>query len=349
MRVLVTGHNGYIGSVLVPLLLEAGHEVTGVDSNLYDGDCAFGAVQPALVPSFDMDVRDAGPELLANIDAVVHLAAVCNDPIGNLHPECTYEINHRATVRLARLAKAAGVPRFLQSSSCSIYGSAGDELLTEEAEFQPVTAYGESKVLVERDVAALADDGFSPVFLRNATAYGVSPRLRMDLVLNNLVGWAFTTGQVLVQSDGTPWRPIVHIEDISRAFIALLEAPTEDVHNQAFNVGGTDENYQVSQLAAMVEETVPGARVEYAEGGGPDPRCYKVDFSKLQRTLPEFQLQWNAQKGMEELYEAFQREGVSSEELFGPRYMRIKRVQGLMDLGSLGPDLRWKPAERLAS
>jgi nucleoside-diphosphate-sugar epimerase len=348
MRVLVTGHNGYIGSVLVPVFHEAGHEVVGLDTNLYGDECLFGRAAVADVPSFDGDVRDATPEIFQGIDAVVHLAAVCNDPLGNLNPDCTYEINHRATVRLAQMAKEAGVPLFLQSSSCSIYGKAGDELLTEEADFNPVTPYGESKVLVERDLSKLADDDFSPVFLRNATAYGLSPRLRMDLVLNNLVGAAYATGKVLVQSDGTPWRPIVHIKDISRAFLALMEAPREAVHNQAFNVGGTEENYQVSQLADMAEQVVPGARVEYAEGGGPDPRCYRVDFSKLTNALPNFQLEWNARRGMEELYEAFQREGVTGEDLFGPRYMRIKRVQGLMDTGSLDSSLRWT-ATRLAS
>ncbi|MEX2599250.1 MAG: SDR family oxidoreductase [Dehalococcoidia bacterium] len=341
MRVLVTGHDGYIGSVLVPLFLEAGHEVAGMDSVLYGQECAFGEQSRHDVQSFIVDVRDAEPEMLEGFDAVVHLAAVCNDPLGNLNPDSTYAINHRATVRLAEMAKAAGVPRFLQSSSCSIYGAAGDELLTEEADFHPVTPYGESKVLVERDVSGLADDDFSPIFLRNATAYGASPRLRMDLVLNNLVGAAYATGQVLVQSDGTPWRPIVHIEDIARAFLALMEAPRTVVHNQAFNVGGTEENYRVSDLAEIVEQVVPGSRVEYAEGGGPDPRCYRVDFSKLYEALPDFRLKWNARLGAEQMYDAFQTAGLAAEDLFGPRYMRIKRVQQLMDGGTLESTLRW--------
>src|SRR6266853_2794176 len=247
MKVLVTGHLGYIGSVMVPMLQAAGVHVTGLDNALF-ADCLFGDA-PAAVPELRKDVRDVEAADLEGFDAVIHLAGLSNDPLGNLNPDLTYDINHHASVRLARLAKEVGVRRFLFSSSCSTYGAAGDKILDETADFNPVTPYGRSKVLVEQEVAQLASPEFSPVFLRNATAYGVSPRLRFDLVLNNLMAWALTTGRAFIKSDGTPWRPIVHIEDISRAFLAALEAPRELIHNQAFNVGRSEENYQIRDLA----------------------------------------------------------------------------------------------------
>ena len=273
---------------------------------------------------------------------MVHLAGLSNDPLGDLNPALTYDINHLASVKLAKLAKEAGVKRFLFSSSCSTYGAAGsEELLNEDAEFRPVTAYGRSKVLVEQDVVKLADQNFSPTFLRNATAYGVSPRLRFDLVLNNLVAWAFTTGRIYIKSDGTPWRPIVHIADISRAFIAALNAPTDLVHCQAFNVGRTDENYQIRDLAEIVNEIVPGCQVEYAKDGSPDTRCYRVDFSKITRVLPEFKPQWTASQGAKELYDAVRRVGLQLEDFEGPRYKRISHIQQLLSSGRLDANLRW--------
>jgi nucleoside-diphosphate-sugar epimerase len=339
MKVLVTGHNGYIGSVLVPFFRAAGHEVMGLDSYLYEA-CTFGDEIPD-VPAIRCDLRDVLPSHLRGFDAIVHLAALCNDPLGNLNKHTTYEVNHEASVHLAELAKEAGVPRFLFASSCSLYGTAGDDFLTEEASFSPITAYGESKVLVERDVAKLADDRFTPVYLRNATAYGFSPRLRVDVVVNNLVAYAHTTGEINIQSDGTPWRPLVHVEDISRAFLSILEAPRANVHNQAFNVGQTSENYRVSQLADVVMEVVPGCRVTYAEGGGPDPRCYRVNCDKLPSLVPAFQPKWTVRRGIEELYTTYGRYGLRKEDFFGSRYPRIKYIQRLQSEGRLDADLRW--------
>jgi nucleoside-diphosphate-sugar epimerase len=343
MRILVTGHRGYIGTVMVPMLIAAGHDVVGLDSDLF-GACTFG---DGLFPirSLDTDVRDIAAGELAGFDAVIHLAGLANDPLGDLNPAITFDINHAASVRLARLAKEAGVPRFLFSSSCSNYGAAGEGLVTEEGALRPLTPYATSKVRVEQDVARLADDDFSPTFLRNATAYGVSPRLRFDLVLNNLVAWAFTTGRVHIKSDGSPWRPIVHIEDIGRAFIAVLAAPRERMHNQAFNVGITEENYQIRQLAEIVAQVVPGARVEYAPGSGPDGRSYRVDFGKIAAALPDFKPTWTARRGAEELHAAYQTVGLRLEEFEGARYKRIDHVRALLADGRLDASLRWTSAD----
>jgi nucleoside-diphosphate-sugar epimerase len=343
MNVLVTGHKGYIGTVLVPLLLQHGHQVTGLDSDLYRR-CTFGAEMKP-IPEIIKDIRDVEVSELAGFDAILHLAALSNDPLGNINPQLTYEINHVASVRLAKLARQAGVSRFIFSSSCSTYGSAGDDLLTEEAAFNPITPYGHSKVLVEQDVAKLADDHFSPIFLRNATAYGVSPRLRFDIVLNNLVAWAYTTGLVFLKSDGTPWRPIVHIADISLAFLTVLEAPPEKIHNQAFNVGRNSENYRVSELAEIVRDTVPGCRIEYAADAGPDKRNYRVDFSKFAKSFPEYKPNWDAHKGALELYAAYQKVGLKLDEFEGPRFKRVDHIKQLLNEGCLDINLRWiKPA-----
>lgn len=339
MRIAVTGHNGYIGSVMVPFLQDAGHEVVGLDTYLYE-DCTFGNDVPD-VPSMRMDLRDIDPSMLAGFDAVVHLAALCNDPLGNQNPATTYDINHHSSVTLARAAKSAGVSRYVFASSCSLYGLAGDEMLTEEANFNPITPYGESKILAERDIRPLADASFSPVYMRNATAYGVSPRLRCDIVVNNLVGFAYTQGDVLIQSDGTPWRPLVHIEDISRAFLAALEAPRDAIHNQAFNVGRNEDNVRVSEIAEMVKAVVPNCRIRYAEGGGPDPRSYRVDCSKILRALPAFTPRWSVAKGVEELYAAYKTAGLTAEQFQGNKYLRLKQIKKLQDEGRLDGALRW--------
>ncbi len=345
MRILVTGHNGYVGTVMVPMLIAAGHEVMGLDSDLYEQSTFGDANGIHNVPALKKDVRDVEASELEGFDAIIHLAGLSNDPLGDLNPELTQEINHLATVRLARLAKQAGVTRFIFSSSCSNYGAAGDNWVTEESAFNPVTPYGVSKVRAEQDLARLADDDFSPTFPRSATAYGSSSRLRFDLVLNNLVAWAYTTSRVYLKSDGTAWRPIVHIEDMARAFIAILHAPRESVHCQAFNVGRTSENYRIRDLAQIVAETVSGSQVGFAEGASADQRCYRVNCDKLARALPEYKPQWDARRGAQELYAAYQKYGVTLEEFEGPRYKRVAHIKHLLSTDRLDETLRWRTAQ----
>jgi nucleoside-diphosphate-sugar epimerase len=340
MRVLVTGHDGYIGHVLVPLLLDAGHEVVGLDSSLFRG-CSLGAPTPA-IETISKDVRDVSVSDLEGIDAVAHLAAVSNDPIGDLNPDCTYDINYRASVHTARMAKLAGVERFVFSSSCSLYGAGVTDWLDESAAFNPVTPYGESKVLAEEGIRELADERFSPTFLRNATAYGVSYRHRGDLVVNQLTAFAMINGEVKLNSDGSAWRPLVHIEDISLAILASIEAPREAIHNEAFNVGRDEDNFRIRDLAEMIGEAVPGSEISLAEGAGADKRSYRVRFDKIREGLPGFEPRWSVARGIEECATAYAREhGLTLDDFMSSRFQRIKRIRELQEDGRLDPSLRW--------
>ncbi len=346
MKVLITGSQGYIGTVLVPMLIKKGHEVVGLDTNYYE-QCTFCGVLPD-VKTIKKDIRDVEKHDVEGFDAIIHLAGLSNDPLGDYRPELTEDINEKASVRLAEIAKAVNVKRFLFASSCSNYGAAGDDFLTEEASFNPVTPYGWSKVKVEQALEKMADKDFSPTYIRASTAYGVSPRLRFDLVTNNLTAWAFTTGRVYLKSDGSPWRPIVHIEDISRSYIAALQAPRELIHNEAFNVGTTTENYQIREIAEMVKEVVPGCEVDFAPDAGPDKRNYRVDCNKIAHVLHDYKPQWTARRGIEQLYESYKQTGLTLEEFEGPKYMRIAHIKSLVDQEQLDKSLRWIETKRMA-
>ena len=330
MRVLVAGDRGYIGAVLVSVLREAGHQVDGLDLGLYEG-CDLGPPPDAGGPP--ADIRDASPGGLAGYQAVVCLAALSNDPLGDLNPAATYSVNLDGTLALAGAAKQAGVERFLFASSCSLYGAAGSAAVGEDADMYPVTAYGEAKVAAERELSRLADDGFSPCYLRNATAYGASPRLRLDIVVNNLTAAAVTSGEVRLESDGSPWRPLVHIEDISRTFLTVLESPRELVHDQAFNVGRAEDNVQVRDVAEMVREAVPGSALSFADGAGPDVRNYRVDFSKLNETFPELKLRWRVQDGVAQLAAAYAAHGLTAVDFASSRFVRLRRIKELLSAG----------------
>jgi nucleoside-diphosphate-sugar epimerase len=344
MRVLVTGHKGYIGAVMTPMIEAAGHTVVGLDSDFYRNS-TYGVLN-GVKHEILKDIRDIDKSDLEGIDAIVHLAGLSNDVLGELNEQLTYAINYHASVRLAELGREVGVRRFVFASSCSMYGAASPgDILNESADFNPVTAYAKSKVYVERDVSQMADDHFSPTFMRNATAYGMSPRIRFDLVVNNLTAWAYTTGSVRMKSDGTPWRPLVHIEDISTAVIAVLNAPHEKVHNQAYNVGQSAENYQVRDVAEMVKNVVDNCELSFANGASPDLRNYRVTFAKYERAFPDYPLTWTVQKGIEQLYNAYKAIGLGLDDYEGAKYKRIAQLEFLMENGLLGSDLHWLEAQ----
>jgi nucleoside-diphosphate-sugar epimerase len=343
MKVLVTGNNGYIGAVMVPMLQLKGFEVTGIDTDFYEG-CTFGAESISgpirKIPYLKKDIRDVRLSDLRGVDAIIHLCALSNDPLGNLNPNLTYQINRDASVQLAKLAKKAGVHRFVFSSSCSVYGASTADIVDEKSATNPVTPYGESKLQAEAGISKLADSKFCPTFMRSATAYGVSPMLRCDLVLNNLTAWAYTNKLVLLKSDGTPWRPIVHVQDICRAFTSVLEAPKDLVNNEVLNVGKTAENYRIREIAEIVKAVVPDSRIEYAKNAEPDKRSYKVDFTKIATTLHNYKPEWDARAGAKQLYEAYKKVGLLLEEFEGPRYKRVDVLESLIRSGKLDETLR---------
>ena len=343
MHVLVTGNKGYIGTVMVPMLQQAGFVVSGLDSDLFEGSVFGNDSTTGSVPNISYlrkDIRDVELSDLKGVDAIIHLCALSNDPLGDLNPKITYEINHEASVRLAKLAKKAGIQRFVFSSSCSVYGASTAEIVNEESEVNPITPYAVSKVLAEKSISKLADSNFFPTFLRSSTAYGLSPMLRFDLVVNNFVAWSFTKGKVLLKSDGSAWRPFVHIQDISRAFITVLNAPYDLVSNQVFNVGKNEENYRIREVADIVEKIVPNSKVAYVDGAEADSRSYKVEFNKIAKMLPEFKPEWTVSMGAKQLYDAYTKVGLQVEDFEGPRFRRISNLENSLRSGRLDQNLR---------
>lgn len=343
MRVLVTGNNGYIGTVMTQMLLSEGFEVTGLDNDLFEKSVFGNKSVTGGIPSITYqrkDLRDVSLLDLKNVDAICHLCALSNDPLGNFNPNITYEINHEGSVKLAKLAKKAGIKRFVFSSSCSVYGDSKEDIVSEESEVNPITAYAISKVRAERSISKLADSSFCPTFLRSSTAYGLSPMLRFDLVVNNFVAWSFTKGTVLLKSDGTAWRPFVHIRDISLAFISVLNSPLDVVRNQIFNVGKNEENYQIKDVAEIVKNIVPNSEIKYVEGAETDKRSYKVEFDKISQTLPGFKPKWNVPLGAKQLYEAYKKIGLLVEDFEGPKYRRLFNLENSIKSGILDNNLR---------
>jgi nucleoside-diphosphate-sugar epimerase len=345
MNVLVTGTDGYIGSVLGPYLEASGHTVVGLDAGFFTDGELYVPGRPFSTRRH-VDVRRLRAEDLQGFDAVIHLAELSNDPLGNFNPEVTYQINQLGTVRLARLARKAGVPRFVHSSSCSVYGLGEDGFRTEESATDPQTAYARCKVLVEQHVGLMANDDFSPTFLRNATAYGPSPRMRFDIVLNNLSGLAWTTGEIALTSDGSPWRPLVHVRDIAHAMRCAIEAPRDVVHNQIFNVGSTEQNYQVKDIAAVVAEAFPGCRLTLGRSDG-DDRSYRVSFEKISTLLPGFECRFDPQLAARELHELFGEIGLTEERFRFRAFTRLKQLQYLVDQRLLDRQLFWQTGASL--
>ncbi|HYW33919.1 MAG TPA: SDR family oxidoreductase [Balneolaceae bacterium] len=342
MNILVTGTDGYIGSILAPYLIQQGHKVTGLDTGFYRSGWLYNDQEKTYPSYINKDLRNIQPEDLEGFDAVVHLAELSNDPVGQLNPEITYKINHKGSVRIAELCKQVGVEKFVYTSSCSAYGIGGDRnIKTEESELQPQTAYAECKVRVERDVSKLADDSFSPTFLRNATAYGASPRMRFDIVLNNLSGLAWTTGEIKMISDGTPWRPLVHVKDISKSISCVLKAPREVVHNEIFNVGDSDENYQVKEIAQVVKEAFPGCEISFGNNVDEDNRSYRVSFDKINDQLPGFSCDYTLDEGARELHNIFSKIKLSPEIFQARSYTRLKQLKYLLETDQLNEDLYW--------
>lgn len=339
VKVLVTGHLGYVGTLLTPLLVHAGHRVTGIDTDLYQTS-NFGEL-PQPVESLKKDIRDLQASDLKGYDGLIHLAGLSNDPLGDLDPQLTMDINHLAAVKLAELAKQQGIQRMVLASTCSVYGAAGEDWVDETARYNPVSHYAVAKMRMESDVRELADDTFSPVFLRAATVYGYSPRIRFDLVLNNLTAWAYTTGEVFLKSDGSAWRPLLHVEDMARAFVAALEAQKEQVHNQAFNIGRTEHNYRVSELADFVSQAIPDSQIRVADDAGADKRSYRVLCGKIKKQLPQLEFLWNPSAGAEELYAAYKTHGLAKDTFEGAQYQRVAHLKQLMAEQKLGADLRW--------